>query len=260
MVVVWEYYINLLSNAGRSTFQDPMQIFNLIILGVGGIIGIFNLHAIFASYRETKALETLSFFLSGVFLFAALIGLSMGRLSLTSWGLPNLADSLSIIAFIFSGIAIVCASIFVYQFTFPQHLVKLVSIVGIITTFSMGILIWAVIQGPPYCNLINLERVYSPEIILVIFCFYVPIINIAPLVFFYYASKVRDENRAVSNRSFWMGLGLICFAIGYINEITSVFPVVVKIPLRTFYIAFTFIIYLCFKMPDWFKRSIGWHD
>ena len=37
MVDAWEYYINVISHMGRSTFQDPLQIINLVILGLGGI-------------------------------------------------------------------------------------------------------------------------------------------------------------------------------------------------------------------------------
>jgi hypothetical protein len=84
----------------------------------------------------------------------------------------------------------------------------------------------------------------------------VPVAVIPISVFYYYAVKIREENRPSSNRSLWLGTGIFCFALAIlmlsVASVTRIFLVL--------YIPSSIIFYVCFSMPEWFKRRIGWTE
>ncbi|MFX1449744.1 MAG: hypothetical protein ACFFCM_02805, partial [Promethearchaeota archaeon] len=59
-----------------------------------------------------------------------------------------------------------------------------------------------------------------------------------------------------SNLSIWLGLGILCFATALL--VATIIPTFQVI--QVLYVPAAIIFYICFSMPEWFKRSIGWID
>ena len=103
---------------------------------------------------------------------------------------------------------------------------------------------------------------YYPLIIqLIIYITAIPSAIFPPAVFFYFAKKIREENKPQSSFSVLFGIGLVCIAFGYIFGFFVFIPLVIlPVITRGLYLSFIIIMYVCFSMPDWFKRRINWPD
>ncbi|MHA1378358.1 MAG: hypothetical protein ACTSRG_08240 [Candidatus Helarchaeota archaeon] len=95
---------------------------------------------------------------------------------------------------------------------------------------------------------------------ILIYCTAIPIQLITPITFFIFTKRTRGENRGVSNRSLWLGLGTLCYAIGYTIEIARFFLTTLSNPFRSFLTVATIILYIYFTIPEWFRNKIGWQD
>ena len=123
-------------------------------------------------------------------------------------------------------------------------------------TIFLVTLTWAIIQGPPYVNVINFEVLYSLDIIIIRLPCIISILALPAAVFFYFAIRIRNDDKPKSIISFWLGMGIVFFAIAFI-----VSPIVFEFRFfQVFILPAPIIFYLCFSIPDWFKRKIGWPD
>ena len=56
-----------------------------------------------------------------------------------------------------------------------------------------------------------------------------------------------------------MGLAILVFGIAYLIEIGPI-ALILTVPMRLGYIFAATVLYICFVMPDWFKRAIKWEE
>ena len=74
------------------------------------------------------------------------------------------------------------------------------------------------------------------------------------------AIRVKEENPPASNRASWFGNAFLVYAIGQVVEFAPFFPTEFSVPLRITYVIAALIFYICFTMPEWFKKRIGWES
>lgn len=261
MASIWYgVYYTWDQNTGNTLLQDPMELFGFGLIIIAMIFVVILTNKLFKSYKETKLPATLYWALGFAFLLAAVITLIIEKFSYSALGITSVGDISAIIALITSGAAIVCFDIFSFHTTYPEHVKVLTSVVSVGAIIYLGTLVSSIIIGYPFADVMDYELVYTPIADIIVYCTLLPIILIAPIIFYYYASKIRKENKPNSTRAFWMGTGLLAFDIGYIAEVAPFFPTELSIPFRIFFAIAAYIMYVCFSMPDWFKRRIKWTD
>lgn len=256
MTVTLEYYFQFYSNKlfGRSMFSDPMELFLFTIsfLSLLFLIGI--IWTLYKGYKETRVIETLLFLLSMIsFLIAGVLG-SIERISYSTWGSPQLGDLIHIIVLFPMQFSFLCVNTFAIRITFPEKFKIIISFLIVLSTILITIITWAMIQGPPYAIIINFAVVHSNDVAIVVLATLAPVAVMPLAIFFYSAKKIRDEDRPKSNRSFWFGMGFLFFTLG--AGLTT--PTTPYFAIFSIFAAFT--LYICFKMPNWFKRRIGWTE
>ena len=180
----------------------------------------------------------------------------ISSLCYSTFGLPEISEIIVILTLFPMQFTYLTVNLFAISMTFPKRYKLILVILLILSVILIGTVIWAVISGPPFFNVINLSQVYSLNIQIIRFICLIPVAVIPISVFYYYAAKVREENRPTSNRSIWLGTGILSFALAVIvTSVTEVFRV-----FQVLYVPAAIIFYVCFSMPDWFKRRIGWTE
>lgn len=221
------------------------------------------LRTVYKKYKEAKDIGMLLFFIAGLFLYFSAAFLITGDFSLSYLGLLELGDITLIIAASCICVSLVLESIFSIRVTFPERVKSLGTFIILIVAIFIIAFSWATLQGPPFSsiNLIDIDIYFSPIMNLIFFICLFPAGLFAPAVFFYFAIKVRKDNKPQSTRSILFGFGLLFITIYIFFEIISLVGYLILVPLRIILILF-FLIFmdLCFGMPDWFKRKIGWSD
>lgn len=269
MAVIWEYgfFFTINRMSGSSILSNPLESIGLLFLIVALIIGIFTLKEIYKKYKKTEDINTLTFFLAGVSLFLSTTFLNISILCYSYFGLLDLGNIMEISATVCTGFTGSLIDIFAIRFTYPTR-VKIFSILASVgALIYVGISSWAIIQGIPFSYFINFnnfrinfDQTFHPIIALIIYCVLIPILTIPPILFFFFGTKIRENDRARSNLSLWFGVGLSIASITIFNEIAPVFWGELANPLRILSPIWVIIIYVCFTMPDWFKHRIGWPD
>ncbi len=237
------------SNRDPSGFIVPYLIF--IILGVSTLI-IVNL---FKKYRKTKEKTTLSMLFAFLFTEIAVIFMIIENISYTTLGQPDFGRLMSIIALSFSIFAIISLDNFALIMTYPDKKNKLIIIVTILGIIAILLIIYANILGPPYAEVKGFILAYDPIVNYFYTGYVLPNFFVGPIIFFYFASKIREENRPKSNLSLWMGIALTCFGSTYLVMLIPIFAISLFVLLAS-----TIIMYVCFSMPEWFKNKIGWES
>ncbi|MFX0141388.1 MAG: hypothetical protein ACFFDN_47560 [Candidatus Hodarchaeota archaeon] len=239
---------------GYMGFMTPTWIISICTMAAGFILGIYCLYVIMKKYRATEDINTLIFFLAGIFLL-----FSVGLLGFITFINPTsdpseLFVSLAIIAFISTGTCMLLIDIFAFRFTYPERVKTLFVFVFILLAIFIGILIWMTIEGPP-------SLMYHPTLLILSYFTLIPVMAIGPITFFYYAAKIRQEDRAKSNFALTFGIGIVLAVIMIFNELSmiSIEPMLRAI-IRLSGIAFVIIFIIAWKFPDWYKRMIGWPD
>ncbi|MFX0142429.1 MAG: hypothetical protein ACFFDN_52800 [Candidatus Hodarchaeota archaeon] len=258
MAVDWYYSLQFYFNqiSGTSILSNPFELMTLFSLLISGIFLIGIIHALYTNYKKNKLIETLFFLLGMICLIIAAVFAILVRFSLANWGLLGLGIFFSIITNIFALICILLVNLFSIRVTFPTKYKIVLIILLVISAILVYTGLWAAIQGPPYTMVRDFLVFFSFEIMIIRFLGLVVFAIIPISLFFYYATKVREEQRAHSNRSIWLGLGIVCFSISIL--VASVFPKLTYIQLL--YVPAAIIFYVCFSMPDWFKNKIGWGE
>ncbi|NVM04006.1 MAG: hypothetical protein HWN67_16865 [Candidatus Helarchaeota archaeon] len=256
MPISWEYGFQYTLNrfSGRSLFDQPIDLILLGALLVAFVFLIGIIRALYKDYKKTETVETLLFLLGMITLIPANIFGIVTNLCYSTLGMPEIAEIITIINLFPMQFTYLCVNLFAIRMTFPKRYKLILVILLILSVIMIGTVTWAITKGPPYFNVINFAQVYSLNIQIIRFICLIPVAVIPISVFYYYATKVREENRATSNRSIWLGTGILSFAIAVIIP-------TVAVELRVFqalYVPAAIIFYVCFSMPDWFKRRIGW--
>ncbi len=258
MSVDWFYSLQFYFNQifGTSILSSPIELITLFSLLISGIFLVGIIHALYTNYKENKLIETLLFLVGMICLIFAAIFAILVRFSLTNWGLLGLGILCTIITNLFALSCILLVNLFSIRVTFPRRYTIVLVILLILSAILVYTGVWAAVQGPPYSRVINFLVYFSLDFMLIRSLGLVPFVIIPISLFFYYAKKVRGEQRAHSNRSIWLGLGILCFSIAIL--VASVNPSLQFI--QIFYVPAAIIFYVCFSMPDWFKRRIGMTD
>lgn len=245
---------------GYSILKNPMELigFGIIIIVIGLIIFILNY--LIKSYKETKMGTTLLWILGFSFLLVGIIFLILDKFSYSTLGNAPFGDLMAILAIITSGIGIVFFDVFAFHITYPEREKILTLLFSILAAIYIVTLCSAIIAGPPTADVVNYELVYIPIVNIIVYITLLPIMLIAPGILIYYYSRMRNKNRPNALRAFWMGIGLLAFAIEYIAEAAPFFPPRLAIPMRVLFVIAGAILYICLSMPDWFKDRIGWTD
>ncbi|MHA1301452.1 MAG: hypothetical protein ACTSO9_18680 [Candidatus Helarchaeota archaeon] len=247
------YHLEFLGNKllGYSILDNPMEVIGLGILMVMLVFVSILSVKLYKSYKETKMLSTLYFFLAFFFFIIAAFFLILEKFSYSTLGNVTLGDIGGVIALNFSGVAIICMNLFAINNTYPERIKIYGTIISVVTEIYTWVLCWAILTGPPIKDIINYEIIYGEIWIdILIYVTAIPVLLIAPLTFLYFAYKTKAESPANSRRSKWFGIGIIFFDIAYILEIAPFFPSVLSIPFRSFFIISVVILYICFT-KDW---------
>ncbi|MFX1449430.1 MAG: hypothetical protein ACFFCM_01225 [Promethearchaeota archaeon] len=246
-----EFFLNQLT--GYFSTRDPSGLLTPIL--VFTILGVtaLSIVTLFKKYRQTNEQSTLSWALSLLFIEFALVFLTIENINYTILGQPDFGRFFSVLAISCIIIVVINLDNFALGVTYPTHKNKLVLIVAILGVISIILILIANILGSPYADVRGFVLVYDPIITYFILAYVVPNFFVGPSIFFYFASKIREENRPKSNLSLWMGTGLTCFGLGYVLTFIPILAISLS-----FFLATTIIMYICFSLPEWFKNRIGW--
>ena len=246
---------------GYSVLKNPLELIGLGIIVMALIMVAILAQQMLKSYRETKMTATLYWALAFLFLLIAVIFLIIEKVCFSTLGNQGFGRLMAVIALMTSGVAIVCFDLFAFHTTYPEKVPFLGTLVSILAAIYAGSLIYAIISGSAdLARVEHYELVYSPTIDIIVYCTLLPIILLAPIIFFYYSGRMKEENPPNSKRSSWIGTGMLFFAIGYVAEVAPFMPSEFSIPMRIFFVLAAFVLWICFSMPDWFKNRIGWTD
>ena len=236
-----------------SFLTDPILMGGTLIFAVCTVLFIVLGIQILKKYQENKNNTSLIFGLNFIFTACALGLIAANRVLLNLLPDPLLGIIFHNGAIIFSLIIVVLLDIFAFLMTYPDYVKKLSILVSII----MGILLVILLLNQPTLNPIGMELVYAEPIIYIALGCLLPPILIPITVFFYFSVKVKDTSKAKSSRSMWMGIASIVIAISYLLELAGgigFFTLIVRLG----FLAYGIIMYICFMMPDWYKKRIGW--
>ncbi|MFX0138359.1 MAG: hypothetical protein ACFFDN_32255, partial [Candidatus Hodarchaeota archaeon] len=215
MAVSWEYVFQYMSNMifGSSLFSQAYELFMLSISLTTGILVVGIIYKLYKNYKQTESVETLLFLLGMISLIPANVFLTLQGVCYSTFGLPGLGELLTIITLFPAQFTYLCVNLFAIRMTFPKRYKIVLAILLVISVILIGTESWAVIQGPPYSTVRNFTTVYSFEIQIVRFLSLGATAVIPIGVFYYFAAKIREENRPQSNLSVWLGTGILFFAI-----------------------------------------------
>ncbi|NVM03760.1 MAG: hypothetical protein HWN67_15630 [Candidatus Helarchaeota archaeon] len=257
MAIDWWYSVQFYSNKIFGTsIINPVQLITLVSISVSGIFLIGIINALYTNYKKNKLIETLLFLVGMICLIIAAVFGILVSFAYRDWGLRGLGDLFSICMNILVLSCIILVNLFSIRVTFPKKYKFILAILLILTAILVYTGLWAALEGFPYTRVVDFVVVFSLEFMLIRFFGLLPFSIIPISLFFYYAKKVRNEQRAHSNRSIWLGLDIICFATAIM--IANVIPRFQFI--QVLLVPAAIIFYVCFSMPDWFKRKIGWID
>ena len=237
---------------------DPFLIIFMAIYLVAGVFLFLLLYRLYHNYKETKYQDVLDFLIGLLLLSISNIVFLLRRPAYEFLGMPQLGDLLTIILQIPSETGVLFISAFAMRFTFPEKtkvIIPVVAIVLIIKWFVEGFIIFL---GFPHYFLVDYNIVYSLEYALIRLGMLIPLYVTPPAVFFYYGYKVRETSKPKSNRSIWLGFGMLCFAVPFLLVPIAVVTLGHIFRLLEIFVLFAAIIfYIGFTMPDWFKTFIG---
>ncbi len=248
-----QFYFNKLFGTSST---DPIELISLVTLSVSGILLIGIIHALYTTYKKNKLIETLLFLYAMIFLIIGSVFAILLRFAYRDWGLRGLGDLFTLGMNLFVLTCIVLVNLFSIRVTFPRRYKIVLVILLVLSAIMLYTGLWAAFQGFPYVRVVDFLVFFTLELTLIRFFCLLPYSIIPIALFFYYANKVREEKRAHSNRSIWLGLGILFFDIAVL--VTGVFPRLQII--QVLFAPSALIFYVCFSMPEWFKRKIGWID
>ena len=243
---------------GYSILKNPLELIGIGIIAVILVIVILGVRELYKIYKSNRDVANLTWLLTFLSLLFAVIFLICEKLCFSTFGLYEFGKFMALLAFCFVGFAVIAINNFAFRMNNPERVKLLTACVTILVVIYITVLSYAIIIGYPISDVVNYELVYDVSIDLIVYPVLITILAIAPLTFFYFSSKIREENKAASTRALWMGLGIVFFGVGFIVEVAPLFPTELSIPLRGLFAAAAIIMYVCFAMPEWFKNKIGW--
>jgi len=238
----------MMQEAGLSIFDLLSVVIVLIALPLDAFLVVTTMK----NYKETENKAFLYISTAFIFIFvggALLIVEKIGFIMYLPLGIVGI-----LIALPASGMGHFFFNVFAFEHTFPEKRKILISVVGTLVLLYLGVLLAAIIVGAPFSWVADAEMIYAPIVDVFAFSFLIPVLFSAPLVFFYFAIKSKEKPKRI--RSTLMGLAIALFNIAYIFEAIPIDPLLAVI-FRSFFITSAIILYICFSMPDWFKKAIG---
>jgi len=172
-----------------------------------------------------------------------------------------------IIGMILAGIAVVLINLFAFENVFTEKKLIPIILVASITGFYTSLIIF--INVTDYLDILELAPIVLGEITYdsIIYLILIPSAIIcgvfAPSVLYYFSAKQWKKNNPAAQRSLWLAIAITIFAFGYLIEIGII--VVVNLGIiaffgRLFMLISGILLYICFKMPQWFKDLINWTE
>jgi len=219
----------------------------------------------FSKWGKEKASITAYFANMFLFLFFAVIFLIMEQASFRVFGNDFLGRIFAWVAIFTSASAGIFIGLITFQLTTEHKWRYMIFIFILVATYITvtGLSIFlsdygTAIFGQPITYVQEGELFYIPPVMVFNYLLIGPILMLAPITFFYYAIVNRD-NKPNAIRSFWMGMAILVFAVAYLIEIGPI-TVWIAVPMRFGYIFAATTLYICFSMPEWFKKIIKWED
>jgi len=230
---------------------DAVQLISVIELFVAASISIILGISIIKMYRNKPDRSTLIFLVDFILIGCALAFVAVDRILLSVFGDVSSGLLFHNLAVYISLGVILLLDIFAFQMTYPKQVSKL-TIIMVLLLIVAGIMLYF---NPPYLGSQN-EILYADEMLFLVLPFLALPIFIPIIVFFYSSAKVRDDSVPKSNRLLTMGFAGLFVTIGYIFELMGITGILVII-VRLSFVLFTFLMYIAFIMPNWYKRIIG---
>jgi len=252
--------------------EDILNLIGLIIVIIAIIIDYSISLLLIKPYKRNKTRPTLIFILHFIFAATSMIFLiaEQGFLMYFNgayeyWHIAKLTADL---AYIVSAGAAITIAVFTFYMTFTKYKKVLTSIILGLSCIYVGVLLIAYIPNysgnigeysffeysfietisgyePKYSYITNLITMYTM----------IPIIIIGPILFYYYSAKIWKSDSAKGKRSLFMAIALTIVIISYAFELIEL---QISIFIRIGYIIYAILMYICFKMPEWFKKFIKW--
>ncbi|MHA1315694.1 MAG: hypothetical protein ACTSRB_17440 [Candidatus Helarchaeota archaeon] len=254
----------------------PMGIFEIIdfcIIVILLIFGLLTIMTLVQKYRKTKSRSTLyflsaclSFMVAGAFLALEEVGLAL-YVTTPDKNIELFIRINVIFGMIAAGMAIIFINIFAFENTFSEK--KLILSIGVAIVDGLYTIFMIYANVIDFLDILDLAPIIASHIVYVpLFLIYlIPIAIVcgitAPTALYYFSAKTWSKKTPTAKRSLWMALAMTIFAFGYLIEIGPLMGPFIEYFLLTGRIMVTvavFIFYVCFKMPQWFKDSIGWTE
>ena len=232
------------------------QLTGIIILLICTVLFIVLGVKVSQKYNETKTNVTLIFALNFIFTAFALGSIAANRFLLNTFSDPFLGIVFHNVAMGISLFILVLLDIFAFLMTYPERVRVLTLLVSILAVI---ILVFLLLNQPSINPLAGNELVYNDFVIIVILIFLIPLIVVPIGVFFYFSVKIKEISKPKSIRSTWMGIASIVITVAYLFELAGNIGILTII-IRTLFLVYGILMYICFIMPDWFKKRINWEE
>ncbi len=230
---------------------SPLQIVSVIELSIASIISFILAIFIYRKYRAKPSRSSLIFTLNFICMGFALMCVAIDRILLTLLVDPTPGLIFHNLAILISFGVIIFFDIFSFEMTYPSHTNKLTILFSILLV-ATGVII---LLNQPTLGA-QQELLYGDELLYLILPLLALPVFVPVGVFFYYALKVRGQKPPESNRAIVMGLAGIILVFAYIFEVIGMVGLVV-IFVRLCFVAYSFLMYIAFTQPRWFKKIIG---
>ncbi|NHI95035.1 MAG: hypothetical protein EAX96_21270 [Candidatus Lokiarchaeota archaeon] len=247
-----------------------------IFMMVTGIFSLLALLKLISAYKHKKSRATLIFILAFIFALTGsiiLASVSIWITALYSQGVqPSFITELVgrvglLLGITLSVLGLIFVNIFSFENTFPDKIKILTLIVSISGAVFIYILILAHVNqifGGDLVVITGTSPLYHINIVLLGYIAILPSTISTPTVFLYSGSKIRSMDVGKSNRSIIFGICFLLLNLGFVfGTLTfgSDFLFVIMSFISSIIVCFSSIlIYLCIKMPEWFKNRIKWTD
>lgn len=234
-----------------------LDIINLAIMGVLLVEAIFFVRVMLRKYRESKNIVNLYFCVLIIDLIGAGICIFLEQISFDILLNDPLGRIFGTVLLVPTTIAGIVVNSIAFELTYPKRKKLLIIPIIILILIVDFLMAYAILTGVAVevGGVIADYGMYTWMILVA----EIPVF-FAPLgTFFYFSYVTRKTSPPKSKRSFWLGFALLLFAVPYVSELIYR-PPEIAVPLRGLYVISATLLFICFAMPEWFKRYLGWKD
>ncbi len=234
-----------------------LDIINLTIMVVLLVEAVFFVRIMLRKYRESKNVVNLYFVVLIIDLFGAGICIFLEQISFDILLNDPLGRIFGTVLLIPTTIAGIIVNLIAFELTYPKKKRLLIIPIIILILIVDVAMAYAILSGVAVevGGVIADYGIYTPIILIA----EIPVF-FAPLgTFFYFSYVTRKTSPPKSKRSFWLGFALLLFAVPYVSELIYR-PPEIAVPLRGLYLISATLLFICFAMPEWFKKYLKWED